>query len=220
MCFLRIPQVNHFLLGQHSSCIIGTMDRGTLRKYLTKLSKQDAAPVCTSSHLLCTCQVEIACGLVIGNRPALCQVPCEQAMRLVWSTENPQVALLSAPHFLSAVVDDLDVHPGRRLPHRAGAHLHPLDRIRDFWLSSDDSSEFMIRVTFPHSFTEKCTNVPARFREWLAEILRHSAILGWAAKRFESDSPKLAGFFLHNSVLLTRLQKIRFKLEILHDSSQ
>ena len=38
-------------------------------------------------------------------------------------------------------------------------------------------------------------NIPARFREWVAEILRHSAILGWAAEHFEGDSRNLAGIF-------------------------
>ena len=36
--------------------------------------------------------------------------------------------------------------------------------------------------------------------EWLAEILRHSAILGCAAEHFESESWNSAGMFLHNSV--------------------
>ena len=39
-----------------------------------------------------------------------------------------------------------------------------------------------------------------RFGEWLAEILRHSEFLGWAAEYFESGSINLAGIFLHNSV--------------------
>ena len=43
-------------------------------------------------------------------------------------------------------------------------------------------------------------NIPDRFRECLAEILRHNAILGWAADHFEGDSRCLAGMFLHNSV--------------------
>ena len=43
-------------------------------------------------------------------------------------------------------------------------------------------------------------NIPAKFREWLAETLCHSAILGWAVEHFESDSRNLAGMFLHNSV--------------------
>ena len=34
----------------------------------------------------------------------------------------------------------------------------------------------------------------------MAEILRHSAFLGWAAEYFEGDSLNLAGIFLHNSV--------------------
>ena len=34
-----------------------------------------------------------------------------------------------------------------------------------------------------------------RFWERLAEILRHSAILGWAAEHFESDFRNLAGMF-------------------------
>ena len=43
-------------------------------------------------------------------------------------------------------------------------------------------------------------NIPARFREWLAEILHHSAFLGWPAEHFEGDSRNLARMFLHNSV--------------------
>ena len=50
-----------------------------------------------------------------------------------------------------------------------------------------------------------CKNIPTRFREWLAEILRHVAILGWAAEHFESDSRYLAGMFLHNSVNFIKL---------------
>ena len=34
--------------------------------------------------------------------------------------------------------------------------------------------------------TEPCKNIPVRFWEWLAEILRHSAFLGWAAEHFDS----------------------------------
>ena len=52
--------------------------------------------------------------------------------------------------------------------------------------------------------TEWCKNLPARFREWLAGKLRHSAILEWAAEHFESGSQNLAGMFLHNSVLPLR----------------
>ena len=36
--------------------------------------------------------------------------------------------------------------------------------------------------------------------EWLAEMLRYSAFLGWAAEHFESDSQNLVGIFLHNFV--------------------
>ena len=50
------------------------------------------------------------------------------------------------------------------------------------------------------SSTESCKNIPARFREWLAEMLRHRAFLGWAEEHFEGDSQSLAGMFLHNSV--------------------
>ena len=39
--------------------------------------------------------------------------------------------------------------------------------------------------------TEYCKNISARFREWLAEMLRHSAIVGWAAEHFESDPQTL-----------------------------
>ena len=46
-CFLRVPQANHCLLGQHSSCRIGPMTWGTLKKNLTKLSEQVAATHCT-----------------------------------------------------------------------------------------------------------------------------------------------------------------------------
>ena len=35
----------------------------------------------------------------------------------------------------------------------------------------------------------------------MAEILRHCAIVGWAAEHFEVDSRNLAGMSLHNSVL-------------------
>ena len=46
------------------------------------------------------------------------------------------------------------------------------------------------------------TFIPARFRECLAEILRQSVILGWAAEDFESDSRNLSRMFLHNSIFL------------------
>ena len=48
--------------------------------------------------------------------------------------------------------------------------------------------------------TELCKNIPARFGEWLAEILSHGTVLGLAAEHFEGDSRNLAGMFLHNSV--------------------
>ena len=59
-----------------------------------------------------------------------------------------------------------------------------------------------ILFTIPSFFhcTELCKNIPARLREWLSEILRHSACLGWAAEHFGCDSQNLAGMFLHNSV--------------------
>ena len=38
------------------------------------------------------------------------------------------------------------------------------------------------------------------FEELLAEMLCHSAFLGWAAEHFEGDSRNLAGMYLHNSV--------------------
>ena len=37
--------------------------------------------------------------------------------------------------------------------------------------------------------TDSSKNIPARFREWLAEKLRHSAFLGWAAEHLKGDSP-------------------------------
>ena len=45
------------------------------------------------------------------------------------------------------------------------------------------------------TYTELCKNIPARFGEWLAEILRHRTMLGWAAEHFESDSQNLAWMF-------------------------
>ena len=36
-------------------------------------------------------------------------------------------------------------------------------------------------------------NIPARFGEWLTEILRHHAILEWAAEHYVSDSQNLEG---------------------------
>ena len=36
----------------------------------------------------------------------------------------------------------------------------------------------------------RVVNISARFREWLAEILCNSAILGWAEKHFEGDWPE------------------------------
>ena len=45
-----------------------------------------------------------------------------------------------------------------------------------------------------------CKNILDRFWEWLAEMLRHSAFLGWTAEHFEVDSRNLAGIFLHISV--------------------
>ena len=38
----------------------------------------------------------------------------------------------------------------------------------------------------------------------MAKILRYNAILGWAAEQFGSDSPILAGMFLHSSILHLR----------------
>ena len=37
-------------------------------------------------------------------------------------------------------------------------------------------------------YTELCKNIPVRFWEWLAEILRHSAVLGLAAEHVEDES--------------------------------
>ena len=55
-------------------------------------------------------------------------------------------------------------------------------------------------ISFAQPCTELCKNIPAMFREWLAEMLRHSAFLGWAAEHFEVDSLNLTGIYLHNSV--------------------
>ena len=41
--------------------------------------------------------------------------------------------------------------------------------------------------------------------EWLAEIFRHSATLGWAAYHFDIDSQNIVGMFLHNSVVGHRM---------------
>ena len=49
------------------------------------------------------------------------------------------------------------------------------------------------------SHPKQCKNIPARFQEWLAEILHRSEFLGWATKHFKGDSRNLAGMFLHNS---------------------
>ena len=38
------------------------------------------------------------------------------------------------------------------------------------------------------------------FRDWLAEIFRYRAIMGWAAEYFYDDSQNVAGMFLHNSL--------------------
>ena len=43
-------------------------------------------------------------------------------------------------------------------------------------------------------------NIPASFREWLADILGRSEFLGCAVEHFEGPSQNLAGMFLHNSV--------------------
>ena len=51
-----------------------------------------------------------------------------------------------------------------------------------------------------HTIQHSVKNVPDRFQEWLTEIVRHSAILGWADEHFLSGSPNLAGMFLHNSL--------------------
>ena len=62
--------------------------------------------------------------------------------------------------------------------------------------SAGRSTDIMLtsRIIRPHS------PIPAKFWEWLAEMLRHSAILGWTAENFEGDFWNLAGMFLHNSV--------------------
>ena len=52
---------------------------------------------------------------------------------------------------------------------------------------------------------ELCKNIATRFWEWLSEILRHSALLGRAVEHFEIVSWNLAGMFLHDSVVCTRL---------------
>ena len=51
-----------------------------------------------------------------------------------------------------------------------------------------------------NSITEQCKKIPVRFWELLAEIWRHSAILGWATEHFGGDSRDFAVMFLHNSV--------------------
>ena len=43
--------------------------------------------------------------------------------------------------------------------------------------------------------TDRCKNIPARFREWLTEILLHCAHLGWGAEHLESESQNLAQMF-------------------------
>ena len=47
-------------------------------------------------------------------------------------------------------------------------------------------------------------NIPASFLEWLAEILRLSAFLGWAVEHLEGNSRNLVGIFVHNSVHCTK----------------
>ena len=43
--------------------------------------------------------------------------------------------------------------------------------------------------------TQQCKKISARFVEWVAELLCHSAILGSAAEHFEGDSQNLGGMF-------------------------
>ena len=58
-----------------------------------------------------------------------------------------------------------------------------------------------------------CKNIPARFWEWLLELLHCTAILGWAAEHL-SDSQNLAGMFLHNSVNRLRRKKVDILIEL------
>ena len=62
--------------------------------------------------------------------------------------------------------------------------------------------------------TEFCRNIPARLWEWLAEKLRHSAVLGWVAEHFEDDSRNSTGMCLHNSVHCTS------KIEVIMSAGQ
>ena len=96
-------------------------------------------------------------------------------------------------------------------PHsESSAHWHSLELSRSLQAGAARSSEAPSSncCLSPGSVAKRgliqdrfrCKNISARFGEWLAEILCHGAILGWAAEHFESDSPNLAGMFLHNSV--------------------
>ena len=67
-------------------------------------------------------------------------------------------------------------------------------------------SQFQL-LAFGDVSAEQCRNIPARSWEWLAEISRPSAIMGWAAEHFESNSLNLAGMFLHNSVYIRHIHK-------------
>ena len=68
----------------------------------------------------------------------------------------------------------------------------------------------------PYYSTEWCKNIPARFRERLAEILRQSAILRWAAEHFESDSLNLSGMCLHNSVYSLNITRALSRIQSPH----
>ena len=48
--------------------------------------------------------------------------------------------------------------------------------------------------------TELCIDIASRFREWLAEILCHSAIFLGDKQNIMSDSWNFAGMFLYNSI--------------------
>ena len=64
-----------------------------------------------------------------------------------------------------------------RHPQGGGEVQHALRQLSKFYLEAMLKNGQKVKAPV-------CKNIPVRFREWLAQILHHSAILGWAADFF------------------------------------
>ena len=112
------------------------------------------------------------------------------------------------------------MHPPISPSARQNSSNSPLHLVWSAWGQTDrltQRNQFSLRVAEYVSFykwntngwhLQSCVKYPARFCDWMAVILCHSAVLEWATELFEDDARNLGRIFVHNSVCLNSSKKL------------